>query len=196
MYAGKTVVLKISGDGLPITSGLSTTDDTIYQITNAAQRVLNPDNLIVQVDGSAPTEPYVINYLNGTITFQSADTRDVTVTGEYLPMTAIGSAREASHSEECALLDASVFGVEYVKRTQGLKSASGTITEIDITDTTFLDALREGKPVILEDRADESGEPNRWKILLEEIEESADVTDLQTRTISWSSTDEWIRLGG
>lgn len=197
--AGKSVVIKISGEATAMTGeATTTTDNKKYQITNAVKRVLDRDTAPAVKDGGVVTEEeYTVNYLNGTITFADADPdRVITVDGKYLPMSTAAYATEMSRSKQCDLHERTPFGVDAKLRLAGLKSASGTLTQLDLTDATFLDALTAGKPIVIEDRATSDSEPNRVWALLESDELKAAITDIQSETVSWVSYDEWLSMGG
>lgn len=197
--AGKSVVIKVSGAATSMTGEVtSTEDDTVYQITEATKRVLDRDTAPTVLDGgSATEEAYTVNYLNGTITFEEADeNRVITVTGKYLPMTTAAYAYDMSRREECDLADVTPFGSTNKKRLAMLKSMSGSLSHFNLEDTTFLDALQAGVPVVIEDRDAAASEPNRVWALLESSELKAAIADPQNETVTWVSRDEWIKLGG
>lgn len=139
---------------------------------------------------------YTLNRLNGTVTYADALSRVIKISGDYLPMTIAAYANQMSRSDACDMLDNTKFGDTYRKRTAGLKSASGTLTQFHTTDTTFEDALAAGEPVVIEDRDTSVSEPNRYWALLESDEVAAAIDSLQTETVSWVSYDSWIKLGG
>jgi len=175
----------------------TTADDTVYQITAATKRVLDFDTPPTVLDGGIETvESYSVNYLSGRITFATVDnTRVITVTGKYLPMTVAAYANNMGKSKAVDLLDTSAFGLTHKKRRAGLKSASGTINQINLTDTTFADALTAGEPIVLEINDGPTSEPNRYRALLESSEISAAVDGLQEEAVSWTSKDAWLSLG-
>lgn len=199
--AGKSVLLKISGAPVTMTGEATTSagDNKTYQITNAAKQVVDfASTLTVLESGSATTDSYVFDYLSGRVVFDAADAGrgPITVTGKYLPMTTAAYANSVSRSETCSLGDATVFQDTHRHRIPLLKSASGTLTQIDVTDDTYIDALVAGKPIVIEDRDTATSAPNRYRALLETSEISSAVEDLQKNVVSWTSTDEWIKQGG
>ena len=196
--AGKSVVLKISGTAVALTDeATATTDNKNYQIVNEAKQVIDWTYPVLVEEGGSPTgETYSINYLNGTITFGTIAVRGaITVSGKYLPMSVAAYANSFSRTDECSLYETSVFGNDYKSRIGGLKSASGSLTNIDVADLIYVPVLVSGSPIIIEDRAEAGGLPNRTMAILESVEDAASVDDLQTRSIGWTSTDEFVRLG-
>ena len=195
---GFNAQIKISGAATSMTAEATTTaDDTVYQITAAAKQVLDRDTPPTVLDGGVETEEdYTVNYLTGKITFGSADeTRVITVTGNYLPMTVAAYANQASHSDVCSMNDATKFGDTHKKRIAGLKSASGTLTNFYSADEVFTDALTAGNPVVIEDRTASTAEPNRYWALLDSTEVAAAIEGLIQQAVSWVSYDSWIKLG-
>lgn len=143
----------------------------------------------------AATE-YTLNRLNGKVTYPSSASRTIRISGSYLPMSVAAYCREMSHSNAADLLDTSVFGLTHKSKLAGLKSASGTLTHIDVVDTVFVDALTSGTPLVLEDRTAAADAPNRYWALIESAEMAAAIADVQTQSVSWTSKNEWIKLGG
>lgn len=198
--AGKSVVIKVGGSAVSMTAEPTTPagDNKTYQITNPIKRAIDWETQpIVKVGGSASSEAYSIDYLIGKVIFQDADAERATVTvdGKYIPLSVAAYANSFSRSMECDLLDTSVFGSEYKSRIPGMLSASGSLTQIDMTDTVYVDALKSGKPLLIEDVPDAGLEPNRVWACLEGVEESADATGLQSMTIGWTSKNKYLTLG-
>lgn len=196
--AGYNTVIKISGEPTSFTSEATTTsDDQVYQISDESKQVLDLETAPTVYDaGTETTEEYTVNYLNGKITFETVDdTRDITVDGKYLPMSTAAYARNMSKSNVADIYDSSVFGDEYKKRTAGQLSASGTINQIDVTDSTYEDALKNDEIVVIEIRDTSTAEPDRYFALLESSEIDAAIGGLSSESVSWVSYDKWIRKG-
>jgi hypothetical protein len=197
--AGKDVTIKVSGDATTMTGeATSTTDDQVYQITNATKRVLDFDTPPTVLDDGVETEEaYTVNYLSGRITFEDVDEArgPITVTGKYLPMSTAAYANDMSHSRNCDLLDADRFGLTHKNRIAGLKSASGVIGHIDMTDETYSDALTAGEPLVIEIVPASGIEPTRYLALLESDEMKAALDGVQSATVTWTSKNEWLLYG-
>lgn len=196
---GKNTLIKISGAPTTMTIEATTliTTGLVYQITNAVKQVLDPAAPpTVLVAGSAVSaSTYTVNYLSGKITFKTSATRTVTVTGKYLPMSIAAYANSMSNSRAVDVHDSTPFQATHKTRISGLKSASGTLTQFDVTDTTYTDALVAGLPVVMEIRAGLTDQPDRFLALLESTEVQAAIDGIQSETISWISKDSWLRLG-
>jgi hypothetical protein len=200
-----TTNIKMTGHGL-------VAGDLIINTTraNAARLVtvkVDNDNVTVaavtgQTEGDTivkyPTEAasgYTLNRLNGKVTYAAALSRTIKVSGSYLPMSTAAYANDMSRKKECDLFEITDFGDTNKKRMAGLLSASGTVTQLDLTDTTYADALTAGVPVVLEDRDAAASEPNRTWVLFDSDEIKAAVNDLQNEPVSWVSYDSWLTLG-
>jgi len=198
--AGLNTVIKISGAATSMTAEATTTSDNqVYQITSTAKQVLDRDTApTVYDDGVETVESYTVNYLNGKITFATVDAGrgPITVTGKYLPMSTAAYAHSMSVSKAVDLHETTAFGATHKNRLAGLKSASGTINQFDVADTTYSDALTAGNPIVIEIRSESTAEPDRYWALLESDEVAAAIGGVQDETVSWISHDEWIKLGG
>jgi len=195
--AGFNTVIKISGAPTSMTGEATTTaDDTAYQIAEVTKQVLDRDTAPTVLDGGVATaEAYTVNYLSGTVTFETADgDRVITITGKYLPMTVAAYANQSSQSYNCDVKDVPVFGAEYKKRIPTLKYASGSLTQFNIADTTYSDALVAGDPIVIEHRAISTDEPNRFWALLNSDELQSAIDGVQAEVVTWISTDAWLRL--
>jgi hypothetical protein len=198
--AGLETVIKISGAATTMTAEATTTSDNqSYQVSNAIKQVFDRDTPpTVNDDGSPTAEAYTVNYLNGTIAFDSVDAGrgPITVDGKYLPMTVAAYAHSMSDNETCSMLDKTPFGATRIKRKAGLLAKSGTLNQFNVTDSTYVTALLSGNPIVLEDRETSLSEPNRAWALLNSTQLAAAVSGMQDMIIAWTSKDEWIKLGG
>lgn len=196
-HSGIDLVLKVSGAPTAMADEATTaTGNLVYQITNAVKRVLDRDTPPTVEDGAVPTvEPYTVNYLSGKITFATATARTITITGKYLPMSVAAYANAYNRAEECNIFEGTPFATAYKTRVPGLKSMSGALTNLNVLDTVFNAALIAGIPIVIEDATISTEEPNRVWAMLEQSEIAAAVDGLQQQTVTWSSTDAWIKLG-
>ena len=145
-------------------------------------------------NGVETEEKYKLNRLNGTITFETVDdTRVITIDCTYLPLVTVAEAHVASFTESVDLHEVPRFRDEYKRRIPGLRYASGSLNTWDILDTTFTDALTSGKPVLIEYKHSEIGKTNRLFALLESTEMSLAIDNPHEQSVSFISTDEFIR---
>jgi hypothetical protein len=175
----KREVTYVSADEVTVTAVTSqTSGDTIERYIQAA------------------ASTYTLNRLNGKASFTTSTPRTVLISGKYLPMSTAAYANTMSRIKSIDLLDIASFGDSYKKRLAGLLHAAGTLTQLDVTDDTFNDALTAGVPIVIEDVDDSGSEPNRVWALLDQTEIAQAVADAQSNIISWVSHDEWLTLGG
>ena len=92
------------------------------------------------------------------------------------------------------MLDITPFGVANKKRKAGLFHASGTITEFDVADETFTDAIVAADFLILDIYEISSALPKRYWAVFESSELQAAVEGAQTQVLSWQSTKKFDRL--
>jgi len=176
-HSGIRLVTKVDNDNITVSnvSG-QTTGDTI------------------QVYKTELSSAYILDRLDGKITYPSAAVREIRITGEHLPMTVAAYANQSSQSYNCDVKDVPVFGATYKKRIPTLKYASGSLTQFNIADTTYSDALVAGNPIVIEHRAISTDEPNRFWALLNSDELQSAIDGVQAEVVTWISTDAWLRL--
>lgn len=150
---------------------------------------------VIETYKTQPESLYNLNRLNGTVTFPTATSRVIRISGNYLPMSVAAYANQMSKNEAADILDVTKFGDTYHKRKAGLKSASGSLTNFYSVDEVFSAALTAGEPVVIEDRTAAAAEPDRYWALLESSEVSAAIEGMQSQAVSWISHDAWIKLG-
>lgn len=194
--AGKDVIIKISGEGV-VTTDLATitTDYKTYQIADELKQVIALNTPVtVKNNGVETEEKYKLNRLNGTITFETVDdTRVITIDCTYLPLVQVAEAHAASYTEATDLHEVPQFGDTHKRRIPGLRYASGSLNTWDILDTTFTDALTSGKPVVIELKPSAQGKTKRLFALLESTEMSLAIDNPSEQSVSFISTDEFIR---
>jgi len=149
----------------------------------------------IEVYKQATASTYTLNRLNAMATFTSATARTVLISGSYLPMSTAAYAHKMSKHEAVDILEKTKFGSTSKERLAGMKSASGTLSQFDVTDTTYSAALLAKVPIIIEDRTSTGALPNRRWALLDSDQMEAAVAGIQDETIGWVSYDAWLQLG-
>lgn len=195
--AGKDVVVQISGASTAFTKQSATAQagNLIYIMDTAANRVFDPDGTFLVYDSDVLTvEPYTIDYIQGAVVFTTNATRTITVSGARLTMSTVATASAVSVNETCDLADVTPFGSTHKKRIAGLLSASGTLTEFDVTDTVFNDAIIAADFLILDIYEVSTAQPKRYWAVFESSELQAAVEGAQTQVLSWQSHKEFNRL--
>lgn len=141
--------LKIDGTSTSFTNEATTkvTANTVYRITDATKRVIDPDvAVVVEVDADgagagayavAGATTYTINFLAGEITFASdqGSSALVRVSGSYLPMLTVAECRELSYSVKRASLDKTNYGSGgYTEKTVGLADVTGSFATFKLPE--------------------------------------------------------------
>lgn len=193
--AGKDVIIKVSGQGV-VATGLATTttDNKTYQIADELKQVIALSTPIIVYDnGVETTEKYKVHRLTGTIEFETEKERDITIDCTYLPLAKVAEAHVASYTEAVDIHEVPRFGDTHKRRIPGLKYASGSLSHWDILDSTFDDALVSGKPVVIELKPSAQGKTKRLFALLESTEMALAIDNPHEQSVSFISTDEFIR---
>ena len=201
--AGKLAIVKVSGTAIDLAAEtLTRITDTTWQVTTAAKQVLARDvtPVLEYNDGGGYDEITYesVDKLSGIFTFAGAGYSagsDIRVkTGNYLPMSSAAYAHAYTYRRGVDLHDASVFLATHKNRIAGLKFASGTLSQWDMTDTYFSDTLTAGDPVVLEFRDAAASEPLRVWALLESQEMRAAIESTQDEIVTFISTDVLLNL--
>ena len=199
---GRLAVVKVSG--APVSAAeeaLTRITNTVWQITDAAKQVLDRDVTPVLEKFNivwADIEYESVNKLNGKFTFaapgHAAGSTIRVKTGNYLPMSSAAAAHEYTYKKSVTLHEITTFLATHKNRIAGTKWAAGTLSQWDVTDSYFEDALVAGSPVILEFRGQAAGNPERVWALLESQEMRAAIDSPQDEVVSFISTDELLNL--
>lgn len=195
--AGYETVVKISGASTNFTEQTANDsgDHKLYYMASTALRAFDPDATFTIYDGGVETtEDYEIDYIQGGVRFATADARTITISGAYLTMSTVATASSLSVNESCDLLDITPFGVTNKKRKAGLFHASGTLTQFDVSDETFIDAIIDAEFLVLDIYEVSSALPKRYWAVFESSELQAAVEGAQNQVISWQSTQKFDRL--
>jgi hypothetical protein len=198
--AGRLAVIKVSGTALNLANEtLTRIDDNTWQITTATKQVLDRDvTPIIEKDsgGWADITYASVNKLSGTFTFAGAGHAagsDIRVrVGNYLPMSTAAYAHAHTFRRGVDLHLIPAYGATHKKRLPGLKFASGTLSQWDVESSYFHDALTAGEPIVLEFRAESTGEPRRVWALLESDEMRSAIESPQDEIVTFISTDELL----
>lgn len=172
-----------------------------YYTTDATRNLWDPATTVVVEDGGVvvATSDYEVDYLLGEVTFDSAPSGAVTVTGAYLDRYTIATARSWTLNLSVAELDQTVFGDDAITRLAGLFDATGTVERLDFGDedydtggssgVTVFAALDGRTDVVIEQIPDiNSGEVFRTYAKFFADELSAEVASLVTGALTFTGT--------
>lgn len=214
--AGFSTTVKAGGPSSALSNAPTTrlAANTVYQVTDAAKRVLDPSVVVtveVDADGAgaggyvvAAPSSYRVDYLFGRITFDSDQGASalVRVSGAYLSPVDVAEAKEASVSLVRTLAESNIFHPDgYKRKTATLKDASGTIGSFaplqrdqDEDGTTNLAALfASGTPFLLEVRFGGTGDYFRAWVLIPGIDDSFSPDGLYDGKLNWNAAP--VRTG-
>ena len=189
LVAGDLIINKTHAGARLVIAKVDANNITVAAITG----MTNGDT--IETYKTQDSSTYTLNRLSGKATFATASSRVVKISGSYLPMTTAAYAHNATSNRAADVVDVTAYGDTHKKRAVTLLSASGSLSQFDITDTTYSDALSAGVPVVLELSEDGVVEPTRYWVLLESDEVTAAIDGVQDKTVSWVSYDTWLRLG-
>jgi hypothetical protein len=150
---GYKALVKAQSSAIAMTAEATTMSgtNTIYTITNAAKRTLDPTTTtIVNVGGSPVTQGFYIDWLSGAVIFATAAVRTVTVTGAYVVLTTVVEAKGFSVTLERAALDATRFQQTFREFEAGLLTGKADLTLNYLTDSIFFPLLINGDKKVIE----------------------------------------------
>jgi len=208
--SSNSTTVKVGGTPTTLTQEPTTklTANTVYQITDATKRILDPDTaLTVEVDpdgaGASPyatanPSTYTVDYMFGIITFTSdqGSSALVRVSGKYIPTLSILSGTEFEVDDMADLTEVTVFGDTSRRRMATLQDANGSFQTLELL-TTDLDpgagttklrtAMRAGTKVLLEYRPGGSTQYWRAWVYLSDGNEKAPLDARIEGTIKFST---------
>jgi len=196
--AGYNSTVKITGAPVAMAAEATTelVADTVFQITSAAKRIIDPDAALTVLVNAVPVSSgFTVDYLFGKVTFSPAlGAADVvTLTGNYLPTSDLLEAKEASISMTRDLADSTVFKADPNRtRTALLKDASGSISVLRacldaVVGTTLFDLLGNGTRKVLEIVPGSGVQTFRAWVRFDSEEVKAAIEDLVSASIGWKA---------
>lgn len=134
-FAGYVCKLNLTGAAITITAEACTlVSGKTYKITNTIKQCIDPNTVIVVFDNAVDQTANVLNvdYLFGRITFKAAYTvtGPVTITGKYLPVSAIASAQSFTLGMTAAAIDTS--DLVTVQGNSGLRTFSAGLNTVSL----------------------------------------------------------------
>jgi hypothetical protein len=204
-FTGWPTVIKVGGTSSALANEATTkrVANTVYQITNASRRVLDPQVAVsVDVDGIvSPASAYTIDYMFGKVTFAAEQTAGAVVrvvSGAYMSPLTLAEAKECTISLARDIQESTVFtGDGYKTRLTTLKSASGSLAVMSVLHVTpantgqpdsFIDWLNLGAAFLMEVNFGGTGNIFRAWVLLEKADEKIPVDGLYEGSVGWQST--------
>lgn len=181
-------------------SGEATTSlgGDVYQVTDTAKRILDPDTVITVYDGVTPIADtaVTVDYLFGKVSLASTPAGAVTIDGAYLPTFAVAEARGFELSFSAPALDSTLMAASTTARTRtaGLKDLTGSISGLDPL-TTDLDTgvvphddFLAGTRRVIEVTFPTSGQIFRAFVRFAGVDESANYDGLLEATLNFEGS--------
>lgn len=134
--AGYNASIKVGGTATTITdeatTELSAGPPQVFQITNAAKRVLDPATAVVIKDNTTAdvTADFTIDFLTGTVTSATGGYTSVTISGKYIPLHTVAQCTVAAINASVADLDSSELGESFTKLECGKATAEVEISRL------------------------------------------------------------------
>lgn len=135
--AGRDCTIKTGLTPVAMTGEATTANGprTVYTITSAAKRAIDPETAITVYDDGSPvtSTDYAVSYADGTITFSVARTlgHTVTVDAKYVPLSAALSARSAEVTlPQPQMADATLLGDAAARQVEIAKRCMVSLTHI------------------------------------------------------------------
>lgn len=205
--AAYKAALYLSGTSTSATAAATTSlSSTVYQITNTARRVVDPDQAVTVYDNGVAVDAadFELDYLFGKITFDSAPTGPVTIDYHWQALSESCSVRGVSLKVDRVVLDVTTFCTansdsQGRRKIMGLREVSVSIDTVDNsqdeTRGAWFDELvqTDDIPVVLEFKPDRNSTyAFRVRGFLSMSEDSGEVEGLVTANMEFTST----RYGG
>jgi hypothetical protein len=209
--AGWPTIVKRGGAAVTLTNEATTKlmPNTVYQITDATKRLLDPMTaVVVQVDAdgagaggyvTADPSTYVLDYYTSKITFlaDQGSSALVRVSGKYIPALSVGAARAVSVKRARTTLDSSKFGLGFKSFIYGRMEAGGDLElvadgseDIDSGGGTaiFLEDVEDAAFVLFEIDMGAQGQKTRCWVAVSDIDTGVPGDGLVTAKLNWKAS--------
>lgn len=196
--AGHKCKVRTSGTAVAFTNEATTTsDDTVYQISDPTKQVWDPTAAITvetSPDGTNWTvvnSGYKLDRLFGKVIFDTAQDpgTEVRVSGSYLPMADVVEAYQFTFTASRANLDRTRFQHTDIERALGLRDATGSVGIWHTSTKEFWDDLSQGKQIVIEVQVDNAVAARAWARPSTD-ETSAAVDGVVEESFEWEGTQD------
>lgn len=189
--AGYSTLVKLAGATTAMTDQATTnTSGDFWQITDVTRRVLDRDVLPTFEDNAVPisaADIASIDYLFGIVEFTASKTGPITfATGSFVPLTAVAGANAFTLNQSVDALDDTEFAGDGSRsRIYGLKDVALSLTRILAIEATFVDAINDRTPVMVDVQPGGSGPIARGWYVAESQAASGDIGSLEQTELSF-----------
>lgn len=189
--AAYQATVRVASTPTSITNQATTRSGNSYTITDTSKRVLDRNTPpTVKVAGTtAPATSYTVDYLFGIVTFNSAQTGAVTVSGKYMPTIEVLGANEYSVQLGADILDDTDFtnartNGGYRTKVYGLQDASVTISKFDDRTGFFIEKIKSRSTCMIEILPASGTEAIRGWFAVESLNREGDVGSLEAGSLT------------
>lgn len=192
---GFGALVKAESSAIVFTDEATTTSDNKTYVVPDMIFAYGSD-IVVEDGGTETTEDYTVNWLEGSVTFATADEeRVITVSGEYVTLSTIAYANEFAFNGTRDLADITAFGQDSKVYYPTLVSAEATIRKFYEVDGYFVNLLADGLVKVFELYADADAEPFRFYGLISGDTVGAVIDGMIEESITIQTSGKMI-LGG
>lgn len=143
LVSGDLIINASRSDAKRIVTYVSDNEVTVAAVTDQAS-----GDVIEKYPTEAAAD-YTLNRLEGKVTYAAADTRVIYISGNYLPLAEMAAGKEFTLTLSGNNEDTTVFGKNFICRTQTLKDVTMSISGFYLTDD-LKDYIDDDEIVIVE----------------------------------------------
>lgn len=169
---------------------------TTYQISNVAKRVLDPATAIVVNNGGSPVSSadiVSIDALFGTVTLASGTWGTITISGKYIPRSAVAYVKSVKGSIKSEIQDVTVMNSSgYRMRMPGMRDWSGSFDLFDHpSDQNIQTAITGRTPLLVDfDQDGTGGNVLRGWVVLTQMDTTVEPSTPNGMTYDFSLDDQ------
>ena len=164
--------------------------DLVYTITDTAKTIMDLNTAVIVKDGgTATSEKYTLDRLNGAVTFSTAVSRVITVSGAYVTPVVVATADGFSFTATVETLKNTPFHVDFETFQAGLLTGTATLSRFFVVDDLFIDQLLDGEYKIIEYFVDATHKISFYGLISSEGIESP-VDGLVMETVNYQVTNQ------
>ena len=190
---GYQALVKAQSSAVTLTDASTTMTgtNTIYTITDVTKRVLDANTaVVVKVAGSPVTSGFVVDRLNGKVTFASAAVRTVTVSGKYVVLSTIVESKSFNFTGTRETQDITRFQQSFREYEPLLLTGTAELTLNYLTDSVFYAMLMNSEIKVLEYYPNDNLTPIRFYGLCTSNDITAPVEGIIEESISFQVTTQ------
>lgn len=190
MTASYNTTIKVGGTPTTITDeAMSVVTGNQYKIDATTKQILDRDTSVTVKAGGTTvgSSNYTIDYLFGIVNFTSSQTGNVTISGKFIPTTAIGGASQYGLNISSDILDKTDFETSgFRSKDYGVSDVSVTLERFDDLAKTYKNKILNRKSVLIEITPGGGSEKIRGWYIPENANNTGDVSALETESLTFN----------